>query len=592
MADDLSTRLSAVLPAGHTFGVYHLSTPPTRTDALYHAPPGQRPDRTYVESHFLAVTITPSAQAPLPLAKTAEEDVSGGEVIVFAVEIFVYTTAFATTLFVAKADSSGYLHLLALPKGTPSPIRAVTSTFLAYLVDQRQRPGVQTVVSLFARAQSQYLFPGSVDNKGKHVLDDRGLVKWWCRALDPLLENGDSGSSSSSESETKPAAAAHGYLLVPGLDAYEMRSFFHQRPGSSTRSSSTPSARWTVGHPLKQVSHYCHDGQTPPPRCLIPRYPDDPKARYLDELDDEAERGHRKQVNDKEKAGDKTTTQQTWNGQWRNLRTLEQFWDMMTFRQECSSGRLTGFLWVVFPIKAKDSASNSKSTAGGQQEVDEEGKKKDMTITTTTTPMTTTTTTTTMTTTTTTTTMSMTKKKPKKRKVLRGYIVSRRPRPKTQQRNLLASLPASTPYYRWPETGRGRLLVDETDYKRINELLLQLDFSTLVKGVRSTRRWVQEAGVGSGDWRITVEGKQPAGGGGGGDAGMVGTAPAANGQTKTAAAAAAASTTAVTDLSSLVKRKRVLSEASSTAGTSANGAPASSGVHVLAAGLVRKKPKA
>ena len=35
-------------------------------------------------------------------------------------------------------------------------------------------------------------------------------------------------------------------------------------------------------------------------------------------------------------------------GQWRSVRGLEQFWEMMSFRQECSSGRLVGFLWATF----------------------------------------------------------------------------------------------------------------------------------------------------------------------------------------------------------------------------------------------------
>ncbi|CAK7225390.1 hypothetical protein SBRCBS47491_005873 [Sporothrix bragantina] len=523
MADDLSLRLAAVLPIGHVFSVYHLSTPPTRTDALFHAPPGQRPDRTYIESHFLAVTITANEGAATSQEKTKKET-QNGEVIAFALEIFVFTTAFATTFFVAKADSSGYLHLLNLPKGTPSPIRAVTSTFLTYLVEQRQRPGVQTVVSLFARSQSQYLFPGSVDNEGKHVLDDRGLVKWWCRVLDPLLEEGGG------EERDK---GARGYLVVPGLDQYETRTFLPRRPGS------TPSPHWTLGHPLESISHYCQDDNIPPPRCLIPRYPDDPKARYLDELDDEAERGHEKKKSDGGK-GEKDTkeTRQVWNGQWKSVRSLDQFWEMMAFRQECSSGRLTGFLWVVFPTV--DKGKTSSKTAVKEEQASKTEKKD---------------------------------KKKKKRKVLRGYIVSRRPRPKTQQRNLLAARPANTPYYRWPVAGRGRLLVNENDYKRINELLLQLDFSTLEKGVNSTRRWVQEAGVGTGDWRMSVEGKQA----------TVATS-ATNGHAKVAA-------TGVTDLSSLVKRKRAPSEADNRADTPENEAASTNGVNVLSAGLVRKKQK-
>lgn len=554
MADDLEARLAAVLPSGHNFGVYHISTPPTRTDALFHAPPGQRPDRTYVESHFLGVTIT-------SLSDLKDKDV-GDEVLAFALEIFIFTTAYSSTFFVAKADSSGYLHLLGLSKGTPSPIRAVSSVFLTFLVEQRRRAGVPAIISLFARAQSQYLFPGSVDNPGKHVLDDRGLVKWWCRVMDPLLTD---AVAKGDDSQSKQAV--HGYLVVPGLDTYETRAFLPKRPPGQQK-------QWTLGHPLETpaLSHYVTaDTPHPPPRCLIPQYPDDPKARYLDELDEEAERtmSGKEEKSDKKSGGG-------WNGQWKSVKSLDQFWEMMAFRQECSSGRLTGFLWVVF--EAKGSAGIAAATATAAAAV----KKEDEAI----------------------------KKAPRrKKKQLRGYIVSRRPRPKTQQRNALAARPVATAYYRWPVTGRGRLLVDESDYKRINELLLQLDFSTLEKSAVSTRRWVQEAGVGSGDWRMTVVGKQ------------VPVAPGVPAAVTNGNNPSSQSSNGVNDLSNLVKRKRAPSDAdkvddltkdcTNTAGVNVlstglvrkkqknnvestpeeatNGAPA---VNVLSAGLVRKKPKA
>ncbi|GJC93020.1 H3 K56 histone acetylation protein KAT11 [Colletotrichum higginsianum] len=184
----LLDKLSAALPKGYRFGVYHLSTPPTKTDALYSAPPEEREDKTYCERHFLAISIdVPSSTAEADKQAATNSDASK-PVLILALEVFVYTTAYSSTFFVAKADSTGYLKLLNLPKGTPSPIKEISSVFVSYLVEQRSRKGIQSVVSLFARAQDQYLFPGSVEYAGKHVLDDRGLVKWWCRVLDPLLE--------------------------------------------------------------------------------------------------------------------------------------------------------------------------------------------------------------------------------------------------------------------------------------------------------------------------------------------------------------------------------------------------------------------
>lgn len=512
--DDLRSRLAGVLPKDHSFNIYHLSTPPTKCDPLCSPPPNERPDRTYCEKHFLTVSIDHQSS---PEAKNKQ-------IFVLGVEIFIFTTAHATTIFVSKADSTGYLHLLGLPSGTPSPIREVCATFIDFLVDKRRRKGVQLVISLFARAQAQYLFPGSVNNKGKHVLDDRGLVKWWCRVLDPLLQS-----------------TVSGYLVVPGLDTHETRAFVPRGANAS--------GRWTAGHPLERISHYTREFDWVPPRCLIPCYPDDPKSRFRDELDEEAAKmGHFRAT-----------------GGWKSVRTLETFWDMMAFRQECSSGRLTGFMWIVFD---DDGATDTRKEAPlptpnesfkERPSTPPETPKKQLTIST--------------------VTPSTTprklfpskndpkasdahpkdkkkKKKPKKAN-LRGIIIPRQPRIKTAQRNYLLDRPASTAYYSWDPSGRSERIVSETDYKRIIELLLHLDFGTLDKAAGSTHRWVGEVGMGS-SWGYTVKGTR--------EVSVRGAVqPETNGQQ-------------VNNLTGLVKRKRLDC--------------ATGEANVLSPGLVRKKPKA
>ncbi len=478
-SSSLRDRLAAVLPQGHRFGIHHISTPPTRTEPLCAAPPGHRPDKTYRESHFLAVSIHPpqdSKSGPPPKrsspgADQPKEPEARKRALVFAVEVLVFTTAYQTTLFVSKADSTGYLHLLNLPKGTPSPIRQVCATFLAYLLDHRRRSHVQSVVNLFARAQAQYLFPGSVRNKGKHVLDDWGLVRWWCRVLNPLVE----GLSK------EPWAAAKGYLLVPGLEEAETRAFVPRTAASM--------ANWVVGHPLERVSHYTRDFGAVPPRCLIPGYPDDPKSRFRDELDEEVS---------KQAQGIKA---------WKSVKSLEQFWDMMAFRQECSSGRLTGFVWLVFDPESFPSSPGAgilpaASVAAPHASFDSSlssnlpatPPRRRVDISSYTpgpsplkapalpaAPA------------------SPPPKVPKKKKVkkkLSGRIASRAPRIKTRARNYLVDRPTTTAYYYWPSEGRGDKMVDEAGYKRIVELLLHLDFSTLDKAVGSSQRWLNEVGMG------------------------------------------------------------------------------------------------
>ncbi|KAK7740923.1 hypothetical protein SLS53_004986 [Cytospora paraplurivora] len=307
----LLDKLGKVLPKGYKFTINHLSTPPTRTDALYSPPPDARPDRTYRESHFLAISIDATSKV--------------NQVLVLGIEVYVFTTAWSTTIFVSKADSTGYLSLLDLPKGAPSPIREISSAFVSYLVQERRRNNVQTVVSLFARAQNQYLFPGSVENPHKHVLDDRGLVKWWCRVLNSVME----GQGTHEDTIFRPSdkrgdwEQMKGYLVVPGVDAYELRAFLPRTP-------TTPS-NWVLGHPLERISHFAREYDWVPPRCLVPKFPDDPKSRFRDELDLEASKSAKYEE----------------QGLWRNIETMEQFWDMMAYRQECSSGHMTGFIWVV-----------------------------------------------------------------------------------------------------------------------------------------------------------------------------------------------------------------------------------------------------
>ncbi|KAJ0299554.1 hypothetical protein COL5a_000078 [Colletotrichum fioriniae] len=537
----LLEKLSAVLPKGYHFGIYHLSTPPTKTDALYSAPPEEREDKTFCEKHFLAISI----DIPSSTTDAAQEanDITSKQVLVLALEVFIYTTAYSSTFFVAKADSTGYLKLLNLPKGTSSPIKEISSAFVSYLVEQRRRRGIQSIVSLFARAQDQYLFPGSVEYSGKHVLDDRGLVKWWCKVLDPLLENPPVGKGA-------PWGTVKGYLVIPGLDNYETKAFLPKTPKSATN--------WVLGHALEKISHYTKEYDWVPARCLIPRFPDDPKSRFRDELDEEA--GKSKQI--------KTT------GHWKSVKSLDTFWEMMAYRQECSSGRLTGFIWVVFDEEAEpvqnDSASATLPTPNpsfdaSNPPVTPSKQKAVRPVTPMSTPRK-------LFPVSPSGTPTKTKTKPEKpesknkhkknKSKLTGVVKPRQPRIKTQQRNYLLDKPISTAYYYWPAEGRGRKIVDENDYKRVNELLLRLDFAKPEIAASGTRRWIGEVGMGD-DWGMQVVGRQEI------------STPASNGS----------SANPVNVISGLIKRKRPEDFA-----TPSSDEPATK-VNVLSTGLIRKKSK-
>ncbi|OQU98583.1 hypothetical protein CLAIMM_04343 [Cladophialophora immunda] len=308
----LPSRLAAVLPLGLDLRAYHLSTPPTPVPTLFAPLKGHDEEATLCESHFLAVS--------------SPEHEGRKEVLVYAIEILVFTTQSLVTLFVSKADSSGFSSRLNQQKGSPSAVAAITSTFIQFLLEPRLSSS-RVVLSLFARSQNQYLFPGSSENAGKHILDDRQLIKWWCRVLDRVLRlpNDDL------------VATAH--LLVPGCDRAETKAFFP--PSSRADPSSDP--KWVNSYPVGLLVA----DPSIPPRHVVPRLPDDPKARFLEDLD-----------------GDFIDEE----GRWRSVKTLDQFWEMMSYRQECSAGRLVGFLWLVFSRSQANHPTLSQLEQTGQTE--------------------------------------------------------------------------------------------------------------------------------------------------------------------------------------------------------------------------------
>ncbi|KAK6356802.1 hypothetical protein TWF718_001143 [Orbilia javanica] len=300
----LASALSSFLSSD--FNIHHVSHPPTLCDPLYSAPLGRKPPTTRLTRHFLAVSSVSTS------------------IIVYAIEIHIYTTRSSTTIFVSKADSTGFLPKPAfpVPKGSASPIRATTTAFLEYLIAEYNRPGIPTHLTLFARAQDQYLFPNSVNNKSKHVLSDIQLIRWWARVFDPLMS-----SISLLGQVSEPPKS---YLLVPGLELTDLRNVI-------------PSKQWVHGHP------YSHPSK--PVRECIPQFEDDPKARFLNELEEEG---------------------------WKGCRNMKEFWELMAFRQECSLGKSVGFLSLVFEsskparnserkeIGAPDNSQGSQSSQSSQ----------------------------------------------------------------------------------------------------------------------------------------------------------------------------------------------------------------------------------
>lgn len=327
--DSFLVDLAELLPLDHVFQIYHASTTPTPCQPIYSARPGTVSAGTTRESHILAVSTLVNEHAKQ-------------EVFILALEIFVYTTDDLTTVYISKADTTGLLKLLRLPSSASSITKQVSATFISHLVASR-KDRQRIVISLFARAQNQYLFPGSVDNGYKRVLDDRALIKWWGQTLDPILRRytADSRDVPEVPQSEGDLATASAYLVVPGCELNETRSLFPQ----SVRSDPPGQSRWRADHPLYLLSGH---GKNTLPRNLVPRFPDDPKARFLEQLDAEI------------------ASSSGGSPQWRSVKSLEQFWEMMAYRQECSAGRLVGFFWLLITrhtSKSKSDASNPQSSS-------------------------------------------------------------------------------------------------------------------------------------------------------------------------------------------------------------------------------------
>jgi regulator of Ty1 transposition protein 109 len=563
----LRELLAEQLPKDVPFTFYHYSTPPIKSSALFSAPPHTKSERTYCESHFLAASITP---------KHATNSQVPEELLILAIEVLIYTTRNLTTIFVSKADSTGCLSELQLPRSqSGSPLKVICGTFVSWLARERQREGKKLVVSLFARAQDQYLFPASIDNKKKHVLDDRGLVKWWCRVLDPIIWQykaeeqrrpfadrlKEDKPTDSNWSSSQLEATAKGYLVIPGYEAYDTLRYVPPSPVPNT------ARRWAATHPLLQIAPH----PAAPPRCLVPHFPDDPKSRFLDELDEELpDRGTDAMVAD-------GGTPSRSNGIWKSVKTLDQFWEFMAFRQECSSGRIVGFIWVVI-TPPQPSILEEDEDEPSQQSASQPLSQLDLPRS----------------------RSTPRKSRPKRRRRITkteyGPIPLRLPRIKTTSSDLSATNTSGQPqettaYYKWPRESRGTICLSTKEYDRAHEVLIHQCFATPDTTAGATRRWIDELAVLGGvdtawGWTVTGQCERHA------------VPIAANGVTpvtvmgvrkkrKPEEPAASQPAVDIQTLESGIVRKKVKIDTPVGAETSAV-----NGVTMLSAGMVRKKPKA
>ncbi|KAJ8587293.1 hypothetical protein M405DRAFT_821905 [Rhizopogon salebrosus TDB-379] len=345
LRDALLAGLSS-LPGTREFHLHVLVSSPRKHGNLF---PFTNPrPRTYLQD----ILILLSEQSIVP---------DSPRVLVSAVEACVYNipSTSCAVLYISKVDSTGQAT-------APSPTPALVRALLLFYADPITRPisADHLWIHLFARAQNQYLFPNSSEYPKKHPLSDIKLCAWWKRQLSTVA--GELASRVGDTFRTKL------YYILPGLSEFEA---FHSL--ERIYPSSDSKVTWTYGHPYSQteIPLPCpcpspsgaggessrHLGQ------CIPSFDDDPKSRFIDEI---AYTTDADGVRSPERKRPRTDTLKAHEEDAANAQTSEkkegpskkedqthkevkkvsagEFWERMSFRQECIAGAVTGFFVVAF----------------------------------------------------------------------------------------------------------------------------------------------------------------------------------------------------------------------------------------------------
>ena len=320
------------LPGRREFHVHVLvSAPRKRMDLFPYSKP--RP-RAYLQD----IVILLSEQTTF----------DGPRVMVSAIEAALYNIPSTSCgiLYVSKVDSTGQA-------SRPSPTAALVRALLRYYANPSTRP-IQVDhlwIQLFARAQGQYLFPNSADYAGKKPLADIQLCAWWKRILTDVTKE---------TRQSRGDVTIRPYYVLPGyseLEAIQSLKISVAQPPSDAPADFA----WTYGHPYSQscIPLPCPPGTKAGGRTnlghFIPSFDDDPKSRFMDEIAhttnadgvSSPKRKRRKSTDRPPEPLSEDEDADRSRGEL-NMVSPEEFWERMSFRQECISGVVTAFFVVAF----------------------------------------------------------------------------------------------------------------------------------------------------------------------------------------------------------------------------------------------------
>ncbi|KAF7732323.1 hypothetical protein EC973_005219 [Apophysomyces ossiformis] len=288
---------------GNTFDVYNLLTEPEVSNPS----PWSQKNITHLRRRLILVT----ARKPTPVFACGIE--------IYEYEAVSQDDTTGPTIYISKVDTTGC-----------SPVKNVTAQVIrAYL-----RSVGKASVYIFARSQPQYIFANSRKFAGKVPLSDRGLIRWWYKLLsDPeLLREGKeekqetegtlkswwrwlTGASKKGaiedEEQTQEMenadAKPRAWWYVPGIDdkVAALREIGNTQEDMGIA--------WNYGYPYEPKAIA---------KQVIPQFEDDAKSRLLSNM------CSFKKSEDEEEI------------------TVQDFWNLLGFTEECGSGKLTCFFTV------------------------------------------------------------------------------------------------------------------------------------------------------------------------------------------------------------------------------------------------------
>ncbi|KAL5524701.1 hypothetical protein ACEPAF_9846 [Sanghuangporus sanghuang] len=362
LRDQLLSSLKA-LPGTRRFHLHVLVSAPHKYGELF--PYASTRPRMYAQD----ILIFASEEVDIDRSTRAEAESESGSQSTPIEPQHIFVTAVEATLFHIPATTSAILYVAKVDSTgqgkRPSPTTALVRALISFYASSETRPtkllGTTLWIHLFARAERQYLFPNSAEHPSKKPLNDVKLCLWWKRLLGRMVQ--ELGHD---------AGDARLYYVLPGMNELEAL----QALGNALKPNDTKSPKWVYGHPYSQKEiplPYVPSGRAIEPYNLgqlIPSFDDDPKTRFIDEIacttrvdglrspSRKRRRTDTEKKNGKEKA-DKEKDKETRTEGELGLVSADEFWERMSFRQECVAGAVTGFFVLVFP--SRDTSSEPVS---------------------------------------------------------------------------------------------------------------------------------------------------------------------------------------------------------------------------------------